>query len=72
MGDKGTEVRTGLAEALGLGDPGASWHNSRDGVAAFDLFSGLFKSIFFGGIIALVSCYQGFNCEAGAEGVGCP
>ena len=35
-----------------------------------DLFSGLFKSIFFGGIIAFVSCYQGFNCEAGAEGVG--
>tara|TARA_R110002049_G_scaffold2750_2_gene21735 strand:+ start:614891 stop:615751 length:861 start_codon:yes stop_codon:yes gene_type:complete len=51
-------------------DHAAYLNHSRDGVAAFDLFSGLFKSIFFGGIIALVSCYQGFHCEAGAEGVG--
>lgn len=34
MGDKGPEVRSGLAEALGLGDPGTSWHNTRDGIAA--------------------------------------
>jgi phospholipid/cholesterol/gamma-HCH transport system permease protein len=35
-----------------------------------DLFTGLFKTIFFGMIIACVSCYQGFNVEGGAEGVG--
>ncbi len=35
-----------------------------------DLFTGLFKTIFFGMIIALVSCYEGFNVEGGAEGVG--
>jgi len=35
-----------------------------------DLFTGLFKSVFFGMIIALVSCYEGFNVEGGAEGVG--
>jgi len=35
-----------------------------------DLFTGLFKSIFFGMIIAIVSCYEGFNVEGGAEGVG--
>ncbi|MCM8800971.1 MAG: ABC transporter permease [Candidatus Omnitrophica bacterium] len=35
-----------------------------------DLFSGLFKAFFFGMIIALVSCYEGFNVEGGAEGVG--
>lgn len=35
-----------------------------------DLFTGLFKTIFFGMIIALVSCYEGFNAEGGAEGVG--
>jgi phospholipid/cholesterol/gamma-HCH transport system permease protein len=35
-----------------------------------DLFSGLFKTIFFGMIIAWVSCYEGFNVEGGAEGVG--
>jgi len=35
-----------------------------------DLFSGLLKSLFFGMIIAVVSCYEGFNVEGGAEGVG--
>lgn len=35
-----------------------------------DLFTGLAKTIFFGMIIALVSCYEGFNVEGGAEGVG--
>ncbi|MDO8663019.1 MAG: ABC transporter permease [Candidatus Omnitrophota bacterium] len=35
-----------------------------------DLFTGLFKTIFFGMIIALVSCMEGFNVEGGAEGVG--
>lgn len=39
-------------------------------VGAFDLFSGVFKSVFFGGTIALVSCYRGFHCSPGAEGVG--
>jgi len=39
-------------------------------VTNFDLFVGLFKSVFFGAAIAMVSCYQGFNCSAGAEGVG--
>lgn len=35
-----------------------------------DLYSGLFKSLVFGGIIALVSCYEGFAVTGGAEGVG--
>ncbi|MDD4981002.1 MAG: ABC transporter permease [Candidatus Omnitrophica bacterium] len=35
-----------------------------------DLFTGLFKALFFGMIIAFVSCYGGFNVEGGAEGVG--
>lgn len=30
MGPKGPEVRAGLANALGLGDPGGSWHSQRD------------------------------------------
>ncbi|MGB7329138.1 MAG: ABC transporter permease [Rubripirellula sp.] len=54
---------------LGI-DHAAYLNHSRDGVAGFDLFSGIFKSFFFGGIIAIVSCYRGFNCEPGAEGVG--
>ena len=34
MGTQGAEVRAGLAEALGLNDPGSSWHSARDGIAA--------------------------------------
>jgi phospholipid/cholesterol/gamma-HCH transport system permease protein len=44
--------------------------NSAVFVTGFDLLSGIAKSVFFGGAIALVSCYQGFNSEGGAEGVG--
>lgn len=54
---------------LGI-DHAAYLNHSRDGVTGFDLFSGVFKSIFFGAIIAIISCYRGFHCEAGAEGVG--
>ena len=46
------------------------WLHSQNFVQNFDLFSGIFKSIFFGGAIALVSCYRGFHCTPGAEGVG--
>lgn len=46
------------------------WYNSAQFVSNYDLFVGLFKSVFFGSAIAMVSCYQGFNCSAGAEGVG--
>lgn len=35
MGAKGPDVRAGLARALGLADPGASWHSTRDTVAEF-------------------------------------
>ncbi len=35
-----------------------------------DVFNGLFKTIFFGMIIAIISCYEGFNVKGGAEGVG--
>ncbi|MDH4184291.1 MAG: ABC transporter permease [Nitrospinota bacterium] len=35
-----------------------------------DIFSGLLKSVVFGGIIATVCCYQGFYTRGGAEGVG--
>lgn len=35
-----------------------------------DLFSGLFKALVFGNIIATVGCYYGFEARGGAEGVG--
>ena len=53
---------------------GIDWHvyveNSQNFVTYFDLFAGVFKSLFFGAAIALIACYRGFHCEAGAEGVG--
>ncbi|WP_146390977.1 MlaE family ABC transporter permease [Allorhodopirellula solitaria] len=54
---------------LGI-DRAAYLHHSREGVVGFDLFMGIFKSFFFGAIIAIVSCYRGFHCQPGAEGVG--
>jgi len=46
------------------------WENSREYVDAFDFLMGIFKSLFFGAAIALVSCHHGFHCDHGAEGVG--
>lgn len=43
---------------------------TRDALLFKDLFTGLAKTVFFGMIIAFVSCYEGFNVEGGAEGVG--
>jgi phospholipid/cholesterol/gamma-HCH transport system permease protein len=45
-------------------------NNSRSFVRGWDFFMGIFKSFFFGAIIAIVSCYRGFHCQPGAEGVG--
>lgn len=35
-----------------------------------DLFFAMIKGFFFGAIIPIMSCYYGFRCKAGAEGVG--
>jgi len=45
-------------------------HVTFDALLYKDLFTGLLKSVFFGMIIAFVSCFQGFSVEGGAEGVG--
>lgn len=45
-------------------------HVTSEALLYKDLFTGLFKTLFFGMIIAFVSCYEGFNVEGGAEGVG--
>lgn len=45
-------------------------HITFDSLLYKDLFTGLLKAVFFGMIIAFVSCYEGFNVEGGAEGVG--
>ncbi len=46
------------------------WHHTVNYVTVYDVFSGLFKSVFFGAAIALIGCHRGFHCGAGAEGVG--
>ena len=35
-----------------------------------DIYTGLVKAAVFGFLIALISCYNGFIAEGGAEGVG--
>ena len=35
-----------------------------------DIFTGLFKSLIFGVIIAVIACFEGLRTEGGAEGVG--
>jgi len=37
---------------------------------SWDIYSGLIKAAVFGFLIALISCYNGFIAEGGAEGVG--
>jgi phospholipid/cholesterol/gamma-HCH transport system permease protein len=54
-----------------LGVPSAPyWEYSAAGVENWQIMEGLIKSIFFGGVIGLISCYKGFTCGAGASGVG--
>lgn len=46
------------------------WTHARDYVGAWDVGVGLFKSVFFGAVIALISCHRGFHSRPGAQGVG--
>ncbi|MCE5186986.1 MAG: ABC transporter permease [Planctomycetaceae bacterium] len=49
---------------------GAYWNYSAIGVEMWDISTGILKGFFFGGAIALISCYKGFTCREGAQGVG--
>jgi phospholipid/cholesterol/gamma-HCH transport system permease protein len=46
------------------------WSFSSYGVELWDVACGVIKGFFFGGAIAVISCYKGFNCKEGARGVG--
>ena len=46
------------------------WIHAEEYVGMWDISAGLFKSIFFGAAIAVISCHRGMNCRPGAEGVG--
>jgi len=43
---------------------------SAQGVELWDVNLGIVKGFFFGGVIAQISCYKGFTCREGAQGVG--
>jgi len=49
---------------------GAYWSYSAAGVQLWDIGTGIFKGVMFGGSIAVISCYKGFTCREGAQGVG--
>jgi phospholipid/cholesterol/gamma-HCH transport system permease protein len=50
--------------------PFAYWEFTQSFVNWWEPASGLIKSVFFGASIGLIACYKGFNCDAGAQGVG--
>ena len=45
-------------------------NNSINFTEVTDIWFGLIKSLVFGAVIGIISCYKGFNTEGGAEGVG--
>lgn len=46
------------------------WEFTANFVDLWDLNIGVVKGFFFGAAIAIISCYKGFTCKKGAEGVG--
>ncbi len=46
------------------------WRYTQEIVELWDLGTGMLKALIFGGTIGLISCYKGFHCRPGAEGVG--
>jgi phospholipid/cholesterol/gamma-HCH transport system permease protein len=53
-----------------LGIPRATYINEIRALTWKEGTHGVAKSFVFAAIIAIISCYKGFNCEGGAEGVG--
>jgi phospholipid/cholesterol/gamma-HCH transport system permease protein len=51
-------------------DPGVFIYNVRWYTDVDDLLSGLIKASVFGLALALIGCYQGYNAQGGAKGVG--
>ena len=54
---------------LGI-DPAYLWYNLLKYSHDSDVSIGLIKSVFYGGIIAIIGCYKGLTCGVGAQGVG--
>jgi phospholipid/cholesterol/gamma-HCH transport system permease protein len=50
--------------------PSLYWKMTTLPLAYKDITSGLLKTVIFGIVISIVSCFEGFRTEGGAEGVG--
>jgi len=50
--------------------PESYLHKTWEYLVRADVTSGLWKSAVFGFIVTLMGCYNGFNSERGAQGVG--
>ena len=50
-------------------DQGQWVANLRDIVVPTDVLQGVIKSVFFGFLVSLIGCYQGFNASGGGRGV---
>jgi len=46
------------------------YHTVISSITFVDFAPGVFKTIFFGFIMGIVGCYEGYNSEGGTEGVG--
>jgi phospholipid/cholesterol/gamma-HCH transport system permease protein len=51
-------------------DPHQYWEHTLNHVGAWEVLTGVVKSIVFGAMLSLVSCFRGFRSKSGAEGVG--
>ncbi|QSR86578.1 ABC transporter permease [Candidatus Methylacidiphilum infernorum] len=51
-------------------EPAYYWENTIRFTSLDDVWMGELKGMFFGGLIVLISCYRGLNCQLSAEGVG--
>src|ERR1043166_2607590 len=54
---------------LGI-EPVYAWQNMLRYTFSSHVVTGLIKSVIYGAIISLISCYKGMTCGEGAEGVG--
>ena len=68
----GTCLESCLIAVLMGGGVAAGWQGEKQKLAPTDMNSTtlITRSVLFGGAIGLISCYKGFHCKPGAEGVG--
>ena len=65
-------ITGGLLTSLAILDltPRAYVLETQKAMALWDVWSGVLKSVFFAGVIALISCERGLGTRGGASGVG--